>query len=61
MYKVFFWQLKLVSTVSIFATKKTFKKLSKILFTGPKKLFCLQDFQTFLLPSFSLFSFLGHR
>ena len=41
MYKILFWQLKLVFTISIFATKMTFTKLSKMLFfvpTYPKNL-----------------------
>ena len=58
MYKIIFWQLKLVSTVSVFAIKMTFKKLSKMLFIVPKKLllssrfsnFCTSLFLSFFLP-----------
>ena len=59
LHKSLFWQLKLMSTISIFAIKITFKKLSKMLFIVQKNFFCPEDFQTFVLPSYSLFSFLG--
>ena len=59
LYKIFFWQLKLMSIITIFTIKITFKKLSKMLFIVEKNLFCPKDFQTFVLPSSSLFFFLG--
>ena len=40
--------------------KKTFKKLSKMLFILPKSSFCPPDFQIFVLHSSHLFSFLGY-
>ena len=55
MYKTLLWQLKLVSTISIFAIKITFKKLSKILFIGPKKLFLSSRFSKFCTSLFLSF------
>ena len=61
LYNNLFWQLKLLSTTSIFGIKiKSSLKLSKMIFIAPKNSFCSQDFRTFALPSSSLFSFLGH-
>ena len=59
LYKILFWQLKLMSIITIFTIKITFKKLSKMLFIVEKNLFCPKDFQTFVVPSSSLFFFLG--
>ena len=60
MYKVLLWQLKLVSTISIFAIKiKILKNYQRcvlfyqIVVPNP-------NFQIFVLPSSSFFSFLGH-
>ena len=62
MYKMLLWQLKIFSTISIFAIKiKLLKKYQKWLLFYQKSSFCTQDFQSFVLPSSSLFfSFLGH-
>ena len=55
MYKILLWQLKLLSTIFIFAIKiKLFKNYYQ------KSSFCSQEFQICVLPSSSLFSFLGH-
>ena len=60
MYKVLFWQLKLVSIISIFAIKITFKKLSKMIFIMPKKTpFVLEIFKLLYFPLLLFFPFLA--
>ena len=57
MCKILLWQSKLAFSISIFAIKITFKKLSKMLFIVPKKLplssrfsnFCALLFLSFFL------------
>ena len=57
MYKILFWQLKLVSTIFIFAIKIIFYQKYFSLYR--KKLFLSSRFSNFVLPSSSLFFFLG--
>ena len=54
------YKIKLVFTISIFAIKITFKKLSKMLFIVPKKLLLSSKFSNFCTSLSSLFPFLGH-
>ena len=54
MYKMLFWQLKLVSTISIVAHKITFKK-SKMLFILLKKLLLSSRFSNFCTSLFLSF------
>ena len=55
------WQLKLLSTISVFAMKiKLLKNNQKCFLSYQKSSFSPQDFQFFVLSSSSLFSFLGY-
>ena len=57
MYNILFCQLKLVSTVFIFAIKIMFCQKYFLLYR--KKLFLSSRFSNFVLPASSLFFFLG--